>query len=256
MKKENEELTKSKFKFGRNPLSFIIIIVSLAIIVFAIVVINSYSDTWKKNNVTPFVTKYEANDRDSVDQAANRKIRLGNLPTDSYTTSGEGFKIPDADNANVVKRMNGKDFDALDFKINCNGSGKWNVEANSVEFTMTFKWNENTSARAKVLKPYRNESNVKYGLCLAADWVGFCQYSSSISAISLKSTDESDRTVKMSVKGISYFPISAKTIPFPVKVNTPDLFVFIQFQYETDGVVGAKTETYILKYTYKEYRTA
>ena len=44
MKKENEELTKTKFKFGRNPLSFIIIIVSLAIIVFAIVVINSYSD--------------------------------------------------------------------------------------------------------------------------------------------------------------------------------------------------------------------
>ena len=252
MKKENEELTKTKFKFGRNPLSFIIIIATLALIIFAIVIINSYTEAWKKYNVTPFVTAYEANDKDSTTEAANRKLRLGSLPTDSY--SSDGFKIPESNDANVVKRMNGKDFDALDFTINCNNN--YNIEGNSVVFKTSVKWNENTSSRTKILKPYSGEKTVKIGLCLAADWVGFCRYSTSISALEIKSTDTEAKNTSISVQGISYFPKTTHTFPVPVSIKTPDLFVFIQFQYETNGVVGAKTETYILKYKYNEYRTA
>ena len=235
MKKNEESTSKTKFKFGRNPLSLIIVVVSLAIIIFAVVTISSYVTTWNDNQVTPFVT---AKSSDSTD--ANK---------DSLPTS---FSLGEESDTNKIYRMNGKDFNVIDFTLECTEYGQ-NTNGYA-QFSCSAKWNANTSNKTSVLKPFTNSSeyNIQFAFCLASDWVGICKYASAVTKKTISSSKESADTFTKSINGLTSYPATANTFPVPVKVYTPDLYVCITFQYENNGTI---TENYILKYTYDDYHT-
>ncbi len=231
MKKSEENKQRTKFKFGRNPLSLIIVVLSLAIIFFVSYTIYSYASTWNKNTVTPFVTQKNTESSE----------------TDSYKNTSPITLEQESDNYKII-RMNGKDFNLFDLTVECTEYGQ---QTNGYgQFKATLKWNENTSNKAKVLKDLDNsQHNIQLAFCLASDWVGFCKYATSMANNKITSTSDAI-TASKSVEGLKSFPITANTFPVPVKVYTPDLYVLIRFQYEDNGV---KTENYILKYTYDEY---
>jgi len=238
MKNKEENTERTKFKFGRNPLSFLIVLAGLGIILFVVSTIYSYTSTWKKYNITPFVTVLGENPTDK------EKERLdSNLPSN--------FELKEADKNNTVTRMDGKDFNVFDLSVECLDFGQ--TTTYNAKFRTKIKWNDNTSKKASVLRPFDDTNkNVKIAYCLGADWVGFCKYSSSVLSLEVKSDREEKQFSDSYVEGTNFFPKTAKTFPGNIKVKTPNLYVFLHFQYENDGL---KTETYILRYTFNEYHT-
>ncbi len=233
MNKSEGKIERTKFKFGRNPLSFIIVVVSLAIIIFAAITISSYVKTWNDNKVTPFVS--------SSDDGSNNTKYKNSLPT--------GFALQEESENYIIKRMDGKDFNLFDFKIECREYGQ--LTNGSATFDCSIKANDNIKEKAKVLKDLdTNKRNIQFAFCFAADWVGMCTYATSISKYQISYTAEDPTTFTKSISGLSNFPLTANTFPVPIKVYTPDLYVCITFSYESGGV---KTENYILKYTYNDY---
>ena len=233
MSKNEEKLERTKFKFGRNPLSLIIVVVSLAIIIFATVTISSYVTTWNNNKITPFVSS-------SDDGSDNTKYK-DSLPSN--------FSLSEESDSYIIKRMDGKDFNLFDFTIECKEYGQ--QTNGSATFNCSIKANDNIKAKAKVLKDLdSNKKNIQFAFCFAADWIGLCKYASTVSKYQISYTAEEATTFTKSISGLSTFPATASTFPVPIKVYTPDLYVCITFSYESGGV---KTENYILKYTYDEY---
>ena len=243
---KNEEREKTKFKFGRNPLSLIIVVGALALLFLIIYPIYSYTTTWNKNNVTPFVTVLES--KDSSDEKMAK--RLGSLPNN--------FTPLDDANTSEVIRMNGKDFDIFDVKVTCDTYDNRHDGNDKAKFTFTISWTDTTTEKLGVteLKPFVNDNkkDIKLASCLAADWVGFCKYQTSVSQdiVTKSSSDDtySPATLTSQISDLDYFPAKAKTWPGNISVKTPDLFVCIMIQYEKDGL---QSKTYILKYKFDEY---
>lgn len=233
MAKNNVEPTKTKFKFGRNPLSFIIVVVSLAIIIFGVVTISSYVNAWNNNKVTPFVTS-------SADENTDTTYK-SSLPT--------SFSLSEESDYYEIIRMNGKDFDMFDFTCKCTEYGA-NTNG-SATFAFTIKWNEKTSENYTVLKDIdTNQKNIQFAFCLASDWVGFCKYASSLTKYKISSSDSEAISFSKSITGVGDFPLTTSTFPVPVKIYTPNLYVCITYMYENNGT---RTKNYILQYTYDEY---
>lgn len=243
---KTEEKQPTKFKFGRNPLSVIIVVLALVLLFFIFYPIYSYTTTWNKNNVTPFITVLSS--KDSSDEKISE--RLGKLPSD--------FTPLDDSNTTEVIRMNGKDFDIFDVKISCDEYSNRHEGNDQATFTFTISWTDTTTEKLGVteLKPFdvNKKKDIKLASCFAADWVGFCKYQTSVSTdIVTKSSSEdtyNPATLKSQISGLDYFPAIAKTFPVNKTVKAPDLFVAIMFQYEKDGL---QSKTYILKYKFDEY---
>lgn len=234
MSKNEEKIERTKFKFGRNPLSFIIVVVSLAIIIFGAVTISSYVTAWNNNKVTPFVTA--KSDEDTTTSAYK-----DSLPSN--------FSLQEESDNYIIKRMDGKDFNLFDFTVECKEYGQ--QTNGSATFNFSIKANDNIKSKVKVLKDLdNNHKNIQFAFCFASDWVGLCKYASTVTKYELSFTAEEATTFTKSITGLSNYPLSANTFPVPIKVYTPDLYVCITFSYESSGV---KTENYILRYTYNEY---
>ena len=249
------EQQKTKFKFGRNPLSLIIILAAIGLVFLIFYPIYSYSSTWNNNNVTPFLTYYKDSANDSEKVQEKKKERLStSLPsniTDLKTT----------DKSIEVIKMKGKDFDLFDVNITCKSYTNIHSGSDSAEFSFNLKWNDKTSedlGGVKALVPFNNDSknDIKLTSCFAADWVGFCKYQTSTSISSKIITPEADETdydganFTSTISGLDYFPAKAKTWPVNVSVKTPDLFLYIEFKYQNNG---NKTRIYVLQYTFDEY---
>ena len=233
MSKNEEKIEHTKFKFGRNPLSLIIVIVALAIIIFGAVTISSYVTTWNNNKITPFVS--------SSDDGSGNTTYKDSLPS--------GFSLEEESDSYIIKRMDGKDFNLFDFTIECKEYGQ--LTNGSATFNCSIKANDNIKSKVKVLKDLdNNKKNIQFAFCFASDWVGLCKYATSVSKYQLSFTAEEATTFTKSISGLSNYPLTANTFPAPITVYTPDLYVCITFSYESSGV---KTENYILKYTYNEY---
>lgn len=248
----------TKFKFGRNPLSLIIIIGVLGLLFLIIFPIYSYSSTWKSKNVTPFETYYDTtktSDSSTVQTAKTKRLST-TLPTGITD-------IKTKDSSVEVYKMKGKDFDLFDLEINCSEYNNNKIEgSDKASFSFTLKWTNKSTEELgdNKLIPFDNESkrDIRLTTCFAADWVGFCKYqvSNTISSSTItKSADELDENYtgalfSSTISGLEYFPAKANTWPVPVSVKAPDLFLYIEFKYQHNG---PKTRIYILQYTFDEY---
>ena len=225
---KNKNKTEKKFKFGRN-LGTLLIIIGGALVLFLLVFTPySYITTAKNNDVT------------------------------SYISGSPNISVSGEDN---VTRMKGSDFDLFDIDFYCTN---WNIDEDQAKFHLGIKWNDNTSKlnnKETLLQLDSSNSNnytVRTGICLAADWVGYCEYSTTKEfAVTNSKTVQTYSSYRIS--GIEQFPSKANTWPFKVNVETPNAYVYIYFgYYDTTNPNNLKKvwKTYILEYTYDEYHTS
>ena len=251
--KTNQETTK--FKFGRNPLSLIIVLAALGILFLIFFPIYSYSSTWKNNNVTPFETYYKTSSTDSDTVKEKKTKRLStSLPSGITDLKTE-------DSTYEIYKMKGKDFNLFDVEINCTAYNNNHDGADAATFKVTMKWKDNTKEDlgTNTLVPFSNDNkkDIKMAGCFAADWVGFCKYQTTNSLLSSTITPQESESEysgaafsAISIDGLDYFPAKAKTWPIPMSAKTPDLFLYVEFKYQHNGI---KTRIYILQYTFDEY---
>ena len=248
------EQQKTKFKFGRNPLSLLIILAGIGLFFLIFIPIYSYSSTWNANKVTPFLTYYKTASSDSEKVKEKQMSRLS-----TQLPSGI-IDINTKSDTTTVYKMKGKDFKLFDVEIKCNSYTNTHSGSDSAQFNFDLKWNDSTTEElgVKTLVPFSNENkkDIKLTSCFAANWVGFCMYqvSNNISQSTITpgvdETDYTGATFTSTISGLDYFPAKANTWPVPQKVNAPDLFLYIEFNYQNNG---QKTRIYILQYTFDEY---
>ena len=103
-----------------------------------------------------------------------------------------------------------------------------------------------------------NNYTVRTAICLAADWVGYCQYSTT-KEFAVTNNKAAQTYSSYRISGIEQFPAKANTWPFKVNVETPNAYVYVYFgYYDTTNPNNLKKvwKTYILEYTYDEYHTS
>lgn len=250
----------TKFKFGRNPLSLIIIIAAVGIVILVTSIIYSYSSTWNNYNVTPFETYYSSTDKEK-DSTTVQEKKAKRLSTSLPSNITDLKKV---DSSVELYKMNGKDFDLFDLEINCKNYTNTHAGNDQAAFEFTIKWTDKTTEQlgTNSLIPFDTDvkNDIKLTSCFAADWVGFCMYQTGSTTTKIvtkdpNSGDEADTsytgaTFNSTISGLDYFPTKAKTFPVNIDVKTPDLFIYIEFMYQHNG---SKTRIYVLKYTFDEY---
>ncbi len=253
MAKNNNENSTKKFKFGRNPLSLIIIILAIVIIFFAIYIPSSYIGVYNSNHVTAFESSLPESDNYKIEQTKERN----------------------------VQRIKAKDFDVLDlnFRATSYSMKKDSHDATknpSVSFKLSMYWTDKTTElfgdhflgiNYDGEVAINNTQTIRMAVCLATpEWIGYCNYSSDTirpfsnkyvkSAESSKDQpSESSYTINGNISSDDKaknqtFPATANTWPVKVSVDNPNAYLFIQFFYPKDGV---KEQIYIIEYTYDEY---
>ena len=96
-------------------------------------------------------------------------------------------------------------------------------------------------------------------LCVAADWVGVCQYSSSYTYITQSKLDStlentSHTHINVTLKSEQVFPMKTNNWPVPVTIKTPDAYLLIAYMELVNGANVVKFD--ILHYTYDDYYEA
>lgn len=96
-------------------------------------------------------------------------------------------------------------------------------------------------------------------ICVAADWVNVCQYSSSYTYITqsnIESTLEnaSHKHINVSLKEDQVFPMKVNTWPIPITIKTPEAYLLITFMELVNGANVNKF--YIIHYSYDDYYVA
>ena len=229
-KYKNEKVKKTNsFKFGRNLGSFLIILLGLVFLFFAVFIPYSYITVYNENKVDIF-----------TDQS-DYKEYLENMEKKS-------------DNTKVYKDIqivNGRDFDLFDINFYATVI---NPEANKMNFSLEIKWNKNTSKlnEKESLKPIRDNKTVRAVVGVDCNWVS-CDSSPSAKSLMVTNSPETDKNkTTFFLTGIPKFPQKANTWPIRVNVSAPNAYIFLTFAYD-DNKVGEVHEAYILKYTFDDY---
>ena len=154
-----------------------------------------------------------------------------------------------------------KDFQLFDVKLEAVSMDTH--DAKKATFDLYVIKNENTPE----LIPIRYSSNTftkvadstyraYASICVAADKVGVCNYSSSYSYItksSIESTFENTtkKTISVSFKDGEEFPMKAEGSLIPVTVNTPEAYVLLVFLTEEKG--NEVLNFYVIHFSYDDY---
>ena len=145
-------------------------------------------------------------------------------------------------NLKDAKYIDGKDFNDFNLEFTC-------LEFNVSDTTNTAKFQIKTT---KFEEQELDIQSITIRVCLTANYVDYCKYSSENTKHTLD--DSSTNTQTYSVDTIK-FPASVDAFPFDIKVKEPVAYVYLQYKVKT--IVGTetkiKTNTYILKYNYDEF---
>ena len=151
-----------------------------------------------------------------------------------FATEEMSYKL---DNAQYI---DGEDF--TDFKL---------------EFECT-EFNVNNKAKFKITTSKFEEQeidvqSITVRVCLTADYLDYCKYSSENTKHTLDESSSS-KTQTYTVDTVE-FPAKVDAFPFDIKVKEPVAYVYLQYKVKT--IVGTetkiKTHTYILKYDYEDF---
>lgn len=229
--KGKKEKDPNKFHLGRNTGTALIIggallgLLLIYIILWVTVIgSSSYLKVYNANKVNPYKETYP----DAIHVESDK---FDELDVDFYCTS-----------------FDSKDEHKATFKLFINTNDKTD---DLIPLNSSLEHTENTTL---------SDPRVVYaGICLAANWVGVEQYSSSLSGIResyVTPKEDSDvtsytTTISVSLDSDQVFPMKTSNWPVNVKVETPDAYVFLAFYYESNGIY--KLQEYVLHYTYKEY---
>lgn len=207
--------TPKKRLFGRNLFTLIFAIVVLLVLVLGISITMSYVTTNNANKITPFVDKNT---------------------TEQFT---EGTYNTDA------KRINGKDFDEFGLIFKCNQYLDEDSKKTATYELRVFKTEDTKNITGSIT------ANV----CLAANWVGYASYATKSTSVKIAADEETAlgstayrKTFTLS--SLDDYPAKANTWPIKITVSEPTIYLYISYDYYENG--KAKTDTYILKYSYSE----
>ena len=125
---------------------------------------------------------------------------------------------------------------------------------------MLFNFNAK-AIEQKVEFEYKTDSTYRLyaSICLASDWVGVCNYSSSYSYITksnFESTLEktSPKSISVTLKTNEVFPMKTSNWPVPVTISTPDAYLLLVYFTFEKGVETLHFD--VIHYTYKEFYVA
>ena len=241
--KENSENNKKKFKFGRNPLSFLIVVCSLIFIFFVACIIRGLVLI----NVTYDVTPYKTNVTDDyTSKFTNIEGVFDDI--DMYEYKDIKRNIPDSSSKKGC-------YTTLFFDIYFYCKNYLYEDADRAQFVLDIQWNAQTKEYTKDygLKylPGSSTKNVYATLCLAKDKVKYCEYLDSPTTFKLgPSITASSQTLKMTNLGC--FPLVSKnTFPLYHKEIAPDAYLFLYFQSAGED----EAKKICIHYTYDEYMT-
>lgn len=185
----------------------------------------------------------------------------------TVTNGNKVYPYQDEDHQELITNpifVESKDFTLFDVKLEAVSIDTH--DAKKATFELSVVQNEETPA----LIPLRYQSNAfskvsdstyraYASICLAADKVGVCNYSSSYSYITksaIESTFENTtkKTISVSFKDGETFPMKAEGSIIPVTVNTPEAYVLLVFLTEEKG--NEVLSFYVIHFSYDEYFVA
>lgn len=230
---------KKKFKFGRNPLTFIILISSIVVIFFIACIIRGLYLI----NVTYDVTPYKTNmTEDYKSQFTGVSAVFNDIEFYEYKDIKKNKAESDKTNGCYTNLY-------FDTYFYCKNYLFENDD--EATFTVQVKWNANTKTYTKNygLKYLSSSYNVYTTLCLAKDKVDFCKYAASIQKMKIGDT-LSIATRSFTMTGLAGFPlVSKKTFPIYHSEKAPDAYLYFCFQSAGED----ELKKICIHYTYDEY---
>lgn len=234
-RKKKKEKDPNKFHLGNNSGTYLIILGALICVGFVVVILfmtligkDSYLQVYNNNRVYPY------QDEDHQELIQN--------PTFYDAKDYKTFDIS----------LTAKSFDTHD--------------AHRADFNLSVCKND-ASPECLPLRylsnkfEYKTDSTYRLyaSICLASDWVGVCNYSSSYSYITksnFESTLEktSPKSISVTLKTNEVFPMKTPNWPVPVTINTPDAYLLLAYFTFEKGVETLHFD--VIHYTYKEFYVA
>lgn len=232
---------KKKFRLGRNPLTFIILITTIIVIFFVACIIRGLYKINSEYNVTPYKTNVT---EDYKGQFSGVSAVFNDIEFYEY----KDIKRNKAENDKNDGCYTNLYFDSYFY---CQNYLFENDD--EVKFSLKIQWNANTKAYSKSygLKYFSSNYNIYTTLCLAKDKVNFCEYLSSIKKLRIGES-LSSASCTMDMSGLSVFPLVAKdTFPIYHSEKAPDAYLFFCFQ----SLGEDEPKKICIHYTYDEYMT-
>ena len=230
---------KKKFKFGRNPLTFITLISSIVVIFFVACMIRGLYLI----NVTYDVTPYKTN---MTEDYKNQFTGVSAVFNDIEFYEYKDIKKNKAESDKTKGCYTNLYFDTYFYCKNY-----LYINNDEAEFTVQVKWNANTKTYAQSygLQEFTTGYNVYTTLCLAKDKVDFCKYAASIQKMKISDT-LSIATRSFTMTGLAGFPRVAKdTFPIYHSEKAPDAYLYFCFQSAGED----ELKKICIHYTYDEY---
>lgn len=221
MNNKNQAPKKQRL-FGRNAFTFFVFVPIVIIVILGVFIGASYVSTYNSNKIKPFENK-----------------SVGVLFTDN-----EGKNEFLVENATYLK---GGEFEDFGYLFKCTS---YNEDSKSATYTFIPYKTEETKA-------IKNDK-ISVALCLKADWVGYVGYSSTTpSTVTLSSdkekaeeTTSSTYKKNLNINSLYDFPSKADTWPVKVKVEEPEIYLYIAYTFQENG--KDVTNSYIIEYAFDD----
>jgi len=276
MKNNNNKPKKFKFYklFGRNIFTILFIVVTVLLITFIVYTITSYTSVSKKTKVTPFVTQSYSSESGTSNFEDGTYYTKSDKTTKVKKANGKSFddlgiifkctKYDETDTSNISAKYqlrvydNGND-DKLtsttkitaNVLVTANWIGCVNYSSKTTTLQASFAKTE-TSTTTVTDTPDSTETTENDGVKTTIEIKDGKKTTTTVTSakkVAEKSTS-STYYKDFSVSSLPNFPAKAKTFPIKVKVNTPTIYLYLEYTYKEDGL--DKKQVYILKYTYDE----
>ena len=202
---------KKKIIFGRNI--FTIVVVLVVLLIGTIIADNIITSV--QNDVTPFVTKADGTtyDEGTYDLENCKKIKLSEL---------EEFGL----------------------KFVCT---EYNEDTQQIKYTMTTYLTEKSKDIIS--------GSCTAQVCVASDYIGFISYSTKHTTVKFAAdleTAENSSTYQktFTISSVIDYPAKSQHWPFPITVDSPTTYLYISYNYNSNG--AKRTETFLIEFSYKD----
>lgn len=151
-----------------------------------------------------------------------------------FNTENATYNLKDAE------YINGKEFNDFGLEFICsefdNGKAKFKIRTYKLE-------NQELELESITIR-----------VCLTADYIDYCKYSSENTKHELAESYDTATTSKniyTYTVDLVEFPAKVDAFPFDIKVDAPTAYVYLQYKYKNG--VNITTKTYVLEYDYSDF---
>ena len=177
---------------------------------------------------------------------------------------------PYTDEDHSAQVLNPNKYEAKDynkFEVKLEATSIDTHDAHKATFELGVVKNDNTKTLAPI--KYSSSDGFTYdaqssymayaSICVAANWVGVCDYSSSYSYITQSSIEKTmenttEKTINVTLKENEVFPMKTSNWPVPITVKTPDAYVLLVYFEQINGEQVLTCD--IIHYSYNEFYVA